>query len=114
MHDGLWFYTSDDRDAWDDDNGDERCFAWICQCRKGRKRSSVKLDSDTPQVGMWVGRPDPNTGKRGGQNYTFANGFEGMVEYILRHKVCGQTSLTSPSAKCDESSIPDKPAGIQW
>jgi hypothetical protein len=113
MHDGKWFYTSDDRDAWEDDNGDERCFLWICQCRKGNKRSAVSLESDSPQVRTGIANPDPTTGSRGG-NYTLANGFEGMVEFIIRRKICGQSSVTSPSAKCDESSIPDKPAGIQW
>jgi hypothetical protein len=45
---------------------------------------------------------------------TLASGFPGLVEYAIRRQVCGQRSTTDPSALCDETAIPDKPAGVTW
>jgi hypothetical protein len=45
---------------------------------------------------------------------TLASGFPGLVEYTVRRRVCGQRSTKDPSPECDETAIPDKPAGVEW
>ncbi|MBU6154846.1 MAG: hypothetical protein KGP28_11135 [Bdellovibrionales bacterium] len=50
---------------------------------------------------------------RGLYNATIANGFEGAVEYIIRRKICGQSSLSAASDRCSNA-IPDKPPGVKW
>lgn len=50
----------------------------------------------------------------GSESLTLASGFPGLVEYAVRHQVCGQKSTTDSSSQCDETAIPDKPAGVTW
>ena len=49
-----------------------------------------------------------------GHALTLNNGFEGLVEYMVRHEICGQNSVTDPSSKCGEDLIPTKPVGVKW
>jgi hypothetical protein len=123
FHDGDWVRVSKDWDVYDSDNSRKRN-------RKNRMPVAFRLDKDEPTAVRDVDHAHNNSpyeregdglkshklwwNTRGKGKLTLANGFEGAVEWIIRKKICGQSSVTSPSAACDENVIPDKPAGVKW
>jgi hypothetical protein len=49
-----------------------------------------------------------------GHPLTLNNGFEGLIEYMVRNQLCGQKAVTDPTARCDETLVPSKPEGVKW
>ena len=49
-----------------------------------------------------------------GHPLTLNNGFEGLVEYMIRNQLCGQKAVTDATSQCDESLVPSKPEGVKW
>jgi hypothetical protein len=128
FHDGDWVRVSKDWEVHDSDDSGKKN-------RKNQMRLAFRLDTEGPETirdadpvsnqspylrkgmtkdrtmgwlfGNWVDKWETVPA-------TLASGFEGAVEWVIRKKVCGQSSVTSKSDACDETKIPDKPEGVKW
>jgi hypothetical protein len=112
LHDGDWMYTWNG-DNIEEDDGSSNCWGGR-RCRKDLRSVGIRLDHDDVQA-TEAARPSNSAPYlRSGAPITLANGYEGLVEYIIRHRICGQNSVTTVSAACDDKVIPDKPPGVKW